>query len=189
MGHDLPYRSNNVTLDPKVRDIHGLPVPRITWAPGMHEQAAQEFYLPHITAVLKAAGASVTATVPANSDQIPVLGAIPETRHVLGGMQMGTSEKTSVTDPYGRVHGTDNVYVADGGVFATSGGHNPTLTIMAVALRIAKHLATSSAPSQGPGTTAPAAPRGTLAATGSARSLAATAAVATAAGLATRRVT
>jgi choline dehydrogenase-like flavoprotein len=139
--------------------------------------------------VLKAAGASVTATVPANSDQIPVLGAIPETRHVLGGMQMGTSEKTSVTDPYGRVHGTDNVYVADGGVFATSGGHNPTLTIMAVALRIAKHLATSSAPSQGPRTTAPAAPRGTLAATGSTRSLAATAAVATAAGLATRRVT
>jgi len=34
----------------------------------------------------------------------------------------------------------DNVYVADGSVFVTSGGSNPTLTIMAVALRIARGL-------------------------------------------------
>jgi gluconate 2-dehydrogenase alpha chain len=136
IGHDLPYRSNNVTLDPKVRDLHGLPVPRITWAPGQHEQVAQEFYIPVLTAMLEAAGATVAAAVPAS-----ILGDIPETRHVLGGMQMGTDEATSVTDPYGRVHGTDNVHVVDGGLFPTSGGSNPTLTIMAVALRNARHLA------------------------------------------------
>ena len=42
---------------------------------------------------------------------------------------------------YGRVHGLDNVYVADGSVFVTSGAHNPTNTIMAVALRNMRHLA------------------------------------------------
>jgi gluconate 2-dehydrogenase alpha chain len=182
MGHDLPYRSNDVTLDPKVRDVHGIPVARVTYAPGRHEQVAQEFYIPHITALLKAAGASVTATVPANSAQIPVLGEVPDTKHVLGGMQMGDSERTSVTDAFGRVHGTDNVYVADGGVFATSGGQNPTLTIMAVALRIARHLA---------GATAPPAQRqsdpSTLPATGPVDvTLAAT--VTTAAGAAARRL-
>ena len=48
---------------------------------------------------------------------------------------------TSVTDTYGRVHGLDNVYVADGSVFVTSGAHNPTNTIMAVALRNMRQLA------------------------------------------------
>ena len=48
---------------------------------------------------------------------------------------------TSVTDAHGRVHGLDNVYVADGSVFVTSGAHNPTNTIMAVALRNMRHLA------------------------------------------------
>ena len=46
-----------------------------------------------------------------------------------------------MTDPYGRVHGLDNVYAADGSVFVTSGAHNPTNTIMAVALRSMRQLA------------------------------------------------
>ena len=54
---------------------------------------------------------------------------------------MGVDPAASVTDPYGRVHGLDNVYVADGSAFATSGAHNPTNTIMAVALRSMRHLA------------------------------------------------
>ena len=44
---------------------------------------------------------------------------------------------------HGRVHGLDNVYAADGSVFVTSGAHNPTNTIMAVALRNMRHLAGS----------------------------------------------
>jgi gluconate 2-dehydrogenase alpha chain len=62
------------------------------------------------------------------------------TFHVMGGMQMGTSAQTSVVDPDGRMHQLDNVYVADGGVFVTSGCVNPTNTIMAVALRTARVL-------------------------------------------------
>src|SRR4051812_5946542 len=53
----------------------------------------------------------------------------------MGGMRMGDDPRTSVTDGEGIVRGTDNVLVADGSVFPTSGGHNPTLTIMATALR------------------------------------------------------
>jgi gluconate 2-dehydrogenase alpha chain len=146
LGHDLPYLSNNVTLDPRVRDRHGFPVPRITYAPGKHENVAQEFYIPLITAVLKAAGATVAAAVPANTSLMGPTGVIPVTRHVLGGMQMGHNQRTSVADEHGRVHTTENVYVADGGVFATAGANNPTLTIMAVAMRIAEHLAGAGRP-------------------------------------------
>ena len=59
----------------------------------------------------------------------------------MGGMMTGADPASSVTDGYGRVHGLDNVYVADGSVFVTSGAHNPTNTIMAVALRNTRHQA------------------------------------------------
>ena len=39
------------------------------------------------------------------------------------------------------MHEVDNLYVADGSVFVSSGGFNPTLTVMALALRTARHLA------------------------------------------------
>jgi choline dehydrogenase-like flavoprotein len=55
-------------------------------------------------------------------------------------MQMGVSPTTSVVDPNGRMHQMDNVFVADGSVFVTSGCQNPTNTLMAVALWIARGL-------------------------------------------------
>ncbi|MEV8375944.1 GMC family oxidoreductase [Kribbella sp. NPDC056861] len=135
VGQDLPYLTNQVDLDPSVTDVHGVPVPRITWQPGRHEEVAQLFAIPLLTLLLQTAGASVAAAVP-----VTVSGAVPDTKHVLGGMQTGLHPATSVTDAWGRVHGTDNVQVADGSVFATSGGANPTLTLIAVALRNAHHL-------------------------------------------------
>jgi choline dehydrogenase-like flavoprotein len=53
---------------------------------------------------------------------------------------MGTDPATSVTDPYGRVWGHDNLYVADGSLHVTNGGVNPVLTILANSLRVADHL-------------------------------------------------
>jgi choline dehydrogenase-like flavoprotein len=56
----------------------------------------------------------------------------------MGGMRMGDDPATSATDGVGRYHQLDNLFVADGSVFPTSGAHNPTLTIMATALRNAR---------------------------------------------------
>ena len=136
IGHDLPYLSHTVTLDPKVRDVFGLPVALITWSAGKHEQVAQQFWIPRLKQMMKAAGAGVALAVPATVNS----GGLPTGNHIMGGMMMGTDAATSVTDPYGRVHGLDNVYAADGSVFVTSGAHNPTNTIMAVALRNMRHL-------------------------------------------------
>lgn len=141
IGTDLPYLTNDVTLDPKVTDFHGLPVPRVTYNTGAHESAASEFYIPQITALCKAAGADIAAAVPANSQEFTVLGGPPDTKHVMGGMQMGDDPKNSVVDGFGRMHQMDNVYVTDGSVFVTSAGQNPTNTIMSVALRSARALA------------------------------------------------
>jgi choline dehydrogenase-like flavoprotein len=53
---------------------------------------------------------------------------------------MGDDPARSVTDPYGRVWGHDNVWIADASVHVTNGGVNPVLTVLAGSLRIAHHL-------------------------------------------------
>ena len=137
VGNDLPYLDHTVTLDPTVRDVFGLPVAQVTWSYGTYEQVAQQFWIPLLKKMMTRAGAGVALAVPATDNS----GGPPTGNHVMGGMMMGADPATSVTDPYGRVHGLDNVYVADGSVFVTSGAHNPTNTIMAVALRNMRHLA------------------------------------------------
>ncbi len=61
--------------------------------------------------------------------------------HHIGTTRMGNDPKTSVVDANCKVHHVDNLYVASSAVFPTSGQANPTLTITAISLRLADHLA------------------------------------------------
>jgi choline dehydrogenase-like flavoprotein len=61
-------------------------------------------------------------------------------RHHMGTTRMHPDPKRGVVDANGRVHGTANLFVAGSSVFPTSGSANPTLTILALALRLADHL-------------------------------------------------
>jgi choline dehydrogenase-like flavoprotein len=51
-----------------------------------------------------------------------------------------------VVDGFGRAHEIDNLFLADGSVFVSSGGFNPTNTIMSLSLRMAHHIAGARAP-------------------------------------------
>jgi hypothetical protein len=62
---------------------------------------------------------------------------------------MSSDPKLGATDGWGRIHTMDNVVVADGSVFSSAGGHNPTLTIMATALRNMRHWASVLGNQQG----------------------------------------
>jgi gluconate 2-dehydrogenase alpha chain len=137
IAEDLAQPDNRVTLDPKIKDVYGQPVARVTYSPHRHEQAAQRFYMPQLVAILKAAGADLAAAVPATSTpDFPVAqGDAPSGAHIMGGMRTGTDPTISVCDANGRIHGLDNVFVTDASLFVTSGAVNPTLTLMAVALR------------------------------------------------------
>ena len=61
-------------------------------------------------------------------------------QHIMGGAVMGKDPAESVTDAFGRVHDTDNLYVAGPALFPSSGAVNPTFTISALASRQADHL-------------------------------------------------
>jgi GMC oxidoreductase/NAD(P)-binding Rossmann-like domain len=60
--------------------------------------------------------------------------------HLMGTTRMGTSRSASVTDADGRVHGYANLFIAGSSLFPTCGYANPTLTIVALALRLADRL-------------------------------------------------
>jgi hypothetical protein len=105
------------------------------------------------------------------------------TAHIMGTARMGDDPATSVVDAFGRLHNLDNVYVADGSVFTSAGGFNPTVTIMALALRTARHLSGSDAAAAAAPAPASAGP-GRLAATGASSAVAVGGAAAAAAGLA-----
>jgi choline dehydrogenase-like flavoprotein len=61
-------------------------------------------------------------------------------RHHMGTTRMHADPRRGVVDADCRVHGITNLYVAGSSVFPTSGAANPTLTIVALALRLALHL-------------------------------------------------
>jgi choline dehydrogenase-like flavoprotein len=61
-------------------------------------------------------------------------------KHQLGTTRMHRDPRLGVVDPDCRVHGVENLYVASGSVFPTGGMANPTLTIIALAVRLADHL-------------------------------------------------
>jgi choline dehydrogenase-like flavoprotein len=60
--------------------------------------------------------------------------------HHIGTARMGSDPRSSVVDADCRVHGLENLFVAGSAVFATSSQANPTLTVVALALRLAGHL-------------------------------------------------
>jgi len=60
--------------------------------------------------------------------------------HHMGTTRMSDDPKQGVVDRNSRVHGMDNLYVAGSSVFPTCGSANPTLTIVALTLRLAGEL-------------------------------------------------
>jgi len=136
-AEDAPQLTNMVDLDPTVKDIFGSPVPRVTYKSHSYELSARCFYIPFMKQVVTNAGATQVFVAPRDD----ILGDPPTSHHIMGTLRMGTDGATSVTNTEGRFHDVDNLYACDGSVFPTASGHNPTLTIIAVALKIAHGIA------------------------------------------------
>lgn len=128
--HEIPHPECRVTLDPRVRDKYGLPVARLSGTTHPETVRTTAFMIERAKEWLVAAGAE------------RVYSGAPELRlsagqHQAGACRMGEDPQASVVDLTGRVHGVENLYVADGSIHPTNGGFNPVLTIMANAHRVA----------------------------------------------------
>jgi choline dehydrogenase-like flavoprotein len=60
--------------------------------------------------------------------------------HHIGTARMGDDPRTSVVNADGRIHGVGNLSIAGSAIFPTSSQANPTLTVVALAVRLAEHL-------------------------------------------------
>jgi choline dehydrogenase-like flavoprotein len=137
-AEDAPQASNRVDLDPDLVDVYGRPALRVTYSPHAFELGARDFYIPKLLDIVKAAGAQFGLVGPVDSPS--------QSRHVMGTLRMGTDPKTSVCDRTGKLHDLGNLWCADGALFPTSSGFNPTLTIQALALWVAANLVAPADP-------------------------------------------
>jgi choline dehydrogenase-like flavoprotein len=131
IGEDLPEESNRVVLDGKLTDSDGIPAPKIIYKVSDNSDKMLRFHVERCLEAVGAAGAIETQVVHQMRDT---------GWHLLGTCLMGDDPKKSVVDRWGRTHDVPNMYIFDGSAFPTSGGLNPTATIMSVALRQTKHL-------------------------------------------------
>jgi choline dehydrogenase-like flavoprotein len=125
---DLPELHNKVTLDPVLKDGHGIPAPKIDYVLSENSLRMMEHGIARAREILTIAGATNIGV------QSPILNG---GWHLLGTARMGTDPTRSVVNEWGRCHDVKNLFIVDGSVFVTSGGVNPTSTIQALALYIA----------------------------------------------------
>src|SRR5262249_36535994 len=63
-AEDAPQLTNRIDLDPTVKDVFGLPVPRVTYKNHAYERQARDFYIPFIKQVVMNAGATQVFLAP-----------------------------------------------------------------------------------------------------------------------------
>jgi choline dehydrogenase-like flavoprotein len=130
-GEDPPQSSNRITLHTDRRDQHGLPVPVLEYAMHPNSTAMQV----HANARSSEIFESLDGTVLSKMEGV-ALGC-----HNMGVARMSEKPEDGVTNRWGQAHDIPNLFVSDGSVFTSSAAANPTLTITALAIRQADHIA------------------------------------------------
>ena len=129
VGEDMPQESNGVTLS-EVKDQWGLPVVNVHFDDHENDIAMRNHAYKRGSEVYKAAGATRVFPTP----------PYPST-HNLGTNRMSERARDGVVNKWGQTHDIDNLFVSDGSQFTTGAAENPTLTIVALAIRQAERIA------------------------------------------------
>jgi len=132
VGEDMPQTSNRITLSDSSKDKWGLPVANVNYDDHANDVSMRTYAYEKAEALYKAAGAIGTHRTP----------PYPST-HNLGSLRMSELPKDGVLNRWGCAHDVKNLFVSDGSVMTTGGAANPTLTIVALAIRQAEYIAKS----------------------------------------------
>jgi choline dehydrogenase-like flavoprotein len=130
-GEDLPMEGNRITLHASEKDQYGLPVPVVNKDDHAFDSAMREHGVEQTRKCYEAVGATEVIRLP----------SYPAS-HNMGTNRMSAKASDGVVNKWGQSHDIPNLFVSDGSQFTTSGGQNPTLTIVALALRQAEYIGT-----------------------------------------------
>ena len=134
VGEDMPQETNRITLNHDLKDRFGLPAPNVNFDDHPNDIAMRNHAYRQGIAIYEAVGATRTFPTP----------PYPST-HNLGTNRMSENPRDGVVNRNGRAHDVPNLFVSDGSQFTTGATENPTLTIVALAIRQADHIASEMA--------------------------------------------
>ena len=130
VGEDMPQETNRITLNHAVTDQHGLPVADVHFDDHPNDVAMRNHAYKQGIAVYEAVGATRVFPTP----------PYPST-HNLGTNRMSANARDGVVNAHGQTHDIANLFVSDGSQFTSGAAENPTLTIVALAIRQADFIA------------------------------------------------
>lgn len=136
-GEMLPNEHCYMELDPQVKDKWGIPVARFHWRWSEHELKQVAHGLATAKLLLETMGAT-PGPLPSPEQAILKGGQVI---HEVGTTRMGANAADSVTNQWGQTWDCANLFVMDGGVFASNPHKNCTLTILTLAMRNSDYLA------------------------------------------------
>jgi len=128
-GEDLPQANNRITLDDKVKDANGLPVAHVHVDEHPNDKAMRQHARTQGKAMYEAIGAKRVIFSPTT----------PAT-HNMCTARMSEHPGDGVANAHGQTHDIPNLFISDGSAFTSPGSANPTLTIVALALRQADYI-------------------------------------------------
>ena len=132
-----PDKNSRITLDVET-DEFGLKRPHINWVLNDADRRTVRslgYELAKTLLELDVARVQLSDFITDPSKEIEVWSHA----HQMGTTRMAADPRYGVVDTDCRVHGLANLYVAGSSVFPTGGGINPTLTIVMMSLRLARH--------------------------------------------------
>lgn len=129
VGEDMPRSTNRITLHDTEKDSNGLPVPNVHYDDHPNDVAMRNFAYERGAEIYQAVGATKVHKV------VPY----PST-HNLGTNRMSLKPQDGVVNGWGQSHDIKNLFISDGSQFTTGAAENPTLTIVALAIRQADYI-------------------------------------------------
>ena len=130
VGEDLAQETNRITLDPVAKDKSGMPVASVHFDDHPNDLAMRAHAYRQGSAIYESVGATRVFPTP----------PYPST-HNLGTNRMSAEARDGVVNKFGQAHDVKNLFVSDGSQFTSGAACNPTLTIVALAIRQADTIA------------------------------------------------
>ncbi|MEM8817849.1 MAG: GMC oxidoreductase [Pseudomonadota bacterium] len=133
---NLPNPQSRITLTDRV-DALGMPRVDLEWKYGAEDLEGFERSVAAFARELGSAGQGRTCCPVERSE---IVGSMQPSRHHMGTTRMHADPAIGIVDTDLKCHDADNLYITGSSVFPTSGIANPTLTLLALTLRLSDHL-------------------------------------------------